>query len=98
MALPLLWLTTAVLIANALVGDRGLVQTVNVRRAHQQLADSITRLQHENRRLARQAERLRHDRSAIVELARGELGLIQPGEQLFIITDRPILGSVGSGQ
>ena len=89
-ALLLLGLTTAVLVANAIAGERGLVQTFTTRRAHQQLAESISRLQRENRRLALQAERLRHDPSAIEELARGELGLVRPGEQLFIIIDRTV--------
>ncbi|HIN10000.1 MAG TPA: septum formation initiator family protein [Acidobacteria bacterium] len=76
--------------ANAIAGERGLVQTARVRRAYLQMADSIARLQRENRQLALQADRLRHDPSAIEELARRELGLIRPGEQLFIITDRPV--------
>jgi cell division protein FtsB len=80
-------LAAAILLANAFIGERGLVKTSRVRRAHQQLADDIQRLREENQRLAREAERLRHDRSAIEELARGELGLIMPGEQLFIIAE-----------
>ena len=90
MARSLLVLTAAVLLANAIAGERGLVQSARVRREHQQLAESVVRLQEENRQLSLQAERLRHDPSAIEELARGELGLIRTGEQLFIITDRPI--------
>ncbi len=86
----LLVLTAAVLLANAIAGERGLVQTATVRREYRQLVDSIARLQRENRQLALQADRLRHDPWAIEELARRELGLIRPGEQLFIITDRPV--------
>ena len=86
----LLVLTAAVLLANAIAGERGLVQTATARRAYLQLADSVARLQRENRQLALQADRLRRDPSAIEELARRELGLIRPGEQLFIITDRPV--------
>ena len=86
----LLVLTAAVLLANAITGERGRIQTTKVRREHQQLAESIARLQRENRQLALQADRLRYDPSAIEELARRELGLIRPGEQLFIITDRPV--------
>ena len=73
-----------------MTGERGRVQTTRVRREHQQLAESIARLQRENRQLALQADRLRHDPSVIEELARRELGFIRPGEQLFIITDRPV--------
>ena len=85
----LLGLTAAVILANAIAGERGLVQTAIARREYLHLADSVARLQRENRQLALQADRLRHDRSAIEELARRELGLIRPGEQLFIIADRP---------
>ncbi len=88
----LLSLTAAVLLANAVAGERGLIQTARVQREYQHLADSVARLQHENRGLAQQADRLRHDLSAIEELARRELGLIRPGEQLFIITERPRSG------
>jgi cell division protein FtsB len=77
-------------VANAIVGERGLVKTARARREHLELAESIARLRQENRRLALQADRIRRDPSAIEALARGELGLIHPGEQLFIITDRPV--------
>ena len=88
----LLLLTTAVVLANAVAGERGLGQTTRARQKYQQLADAIARLQRENRQLARQADRLRHDPSTIEELARRELGLIRPGEQLFIITEQPPSG------
>ena len=88
LAKVLLVLTTAVLLANAIAGERGLVRTIRVRRERQQLAESVAQLQRENRQLALQSDRLRHDPSAIEELARRELNLIRPGEQLFIITDR----------
>ncbi len=90
MAKFLLLLTAAVLLANAVAGERGLVQTARARREYQHLANSVARLQQENRQLAQQADRLRHDHSAIEEVARRELGLIRPGEQLFIITERPL--------
>ena len=86
----LLALLTLILIANGLLGDRGLVRTTQVRQKRQELADSITRLQRQNQHLTQQAERLRRDTSAIEELARGELGLLRPGEQVFIITDRTL--------
>ena len=36
-----------------------------------------------------EAKRLRSDPAAIEDLARRELGLIKPGEHLFILKDRP---------
>jgi cell division protein FtsB len=85
-------LTLAIIVANGVAGDRGLIQTVRMRHERQQLADAIARFQEENRRLALQAARLRDDPAAIEEIARGELGLIRPGEHLFIVTDRPVPG------
>ena len=86
--LLLVCLIAAVLIANALIGERGLVRTVQIRRSRQQLANSIAHLRQENARLTVQAKRLREVSSAIEAIARGELGLIRPGEQLFIVIDR----------
>jgi cell division protein FtsB len=41
----------------------------------------------ENARLRDEARRLREDPRTIEEIARRELGLIKPGEKLFIIKD-----------
>ena len=81
-------LLTAILIANALIGERGLPATLRIRREHRELAGTIAALQETNQRLHREAERLRDDPAAIEELARRDLGLIRPGERLFIVTDR----------
>ncbi len=81
-------LLTAILIANALIGERGLPATLRIRREHRELADTIAELRETNQRLHREAERLRSDPAAIEELARRDLGLIRPGEQLFVVTDR----------
>jgi cell division protein FtsB len=61
-------------------------------RAHHEydeLAASIARQRAENARLRDQARRLREDPSAIEEIARRELGLIKPGERVFIVKDVP---------
>jgi len=86
----LLALIAAILLANAIAGERGLLQIARVRREYQDLTESVAQLRRENRQLARQADRLRHDPSAVEELARRELGFIRPGEQLFLFTDRPV--------
>ena len=93
-------LLTAILIANALVGDRGLPATLRIRREHQDLEAAIAALRATNQRLQLEAERLRKDPAAIEDLARRELGLIRPGEQLFIVTDRhdPVPVEDPSGQ
>lgn len=81
-------LLTAILIANALVGDRGLPANLRIRREHRELEAAIAALRATNQRLQLEAQRLRNDPAAIEELARRELGLVRPGERLFIVTDR----------
>ena len=80
-------LLTAILIANALVGDRGLPANLRIRREHRELEAAIAALRATNQRLQLEAERLRNDPAEIENLAR-ELGLVRPGERLFIVTDR----------
>lgn len=86
----LLVFVTLVLVINALVGDRGLTETLRARRRHHDLVASIDRLKAENAHLRDQARRLRSDPATIEALARRELGLIRPGEVLFIIKDAKI--------
>lgn len=83
----LLVFVTLVLVINALVGDRGLTETLRARRQHQELVTAIDRLKAENARLRDHARRLRSDPGTIEALARQELGLIKPGELLFIVKD-----------
>jgi cell division protein FtsB len=83
----LLAFVTLVLIINALVGERGLMETLRARRQHQELVSAIEQLRAENARLREDARRLRTDPGTIEALARQELGLIKPGEMLFIIKD-----------
>jgi cell division protein FtsB len=83
----LLVFVTLVLVINALVGERGLMETLRARRQHQDLVASIGRLRAENARLREDARRLLSDPATIEAVARQELGLIKPGEMLFIIKD-----------
>jgi cell division protein FtsB len=83
----LLVFVTLVLIVNALIGERGLMETLRARRQYQELVMSIERLKGENARLRDEARRLRSDPATIEALARQELGLIRPGEMLFIIKE-----------
>jgi cell division protein FtsB len=83
----LLVFVTLVLIMDALAGEKGLLETVRARRQHRELTASIERIRSENAQLREQARRLREDPSAIESLAREELGLIRPGEMLFIVKD-----------
>ena len=80
---------TCVLVANALVGESGLLATRMASRQQSRLAERITILKAENDALREQARRLREDPSYIEEVARRELGLIRPGEHVFIIRPGP---------
>jgi cell division protein FtsB len=77
-----------VLLADALVGERGLVATTRARRVAGDVADKVERLREENRLLREKAKRLRDDPTTIESLAREELGLIHPGEVLVVVKDR----------
>ncbi len=59
------------------------------RKEYDDLAASVVRARAENARLREEARRLREDPKAIEEIARRELGLIRPGEKVFIIKDVP---------
>jgi cell division protein FtsB len=72
----------------ALVGDKGLIEMTRARRHDAELSSSIERLRSENARLREAARRLKEDPAAVEELARRELGLIRPGEVLFVVRDR----------
>ena len=76
-----------VIVLDALAGDRGLMAMLRVRGQYNALAATLARERADNARLAEQARRLREDPTAIEEVARRELGLIKPGEKVFIIKD-----------
>src|SRR5512134_4005545 len=77
----------SVLIVDALVGDQGLIATLRARKQYDELAAELARIRVENAGLREEARRLREDPAAIEEIARRELGLMSPGEKLFIIRD-----------
>ena len=85
----LLVLVASIIIVDGLVGDRGLLAMLRARHEYDELAASISRQRAENARLRDQARRLREDPTAIEEIARRELGLIKPGERVFIVKDIP---------
>jgi cell division protein FtsB len=83
----LLFFFAAVVIVDAVVGDRGLLAMLRARHQYDELVSSIARQRAENARLREDARRLREDPDAIEEIARRELGLIRPGEKVFIVKD-----------
>jgi cell division protein FtsB len=78
---------TIVLLVDAMVGEKGFVETLRARRQTRELAASLDAARRANAQLREEARRLREDPSTIESLAREDLGLIRPGEMLFIIKD-----------
>jgi len=76
---------TIVLVVDALVGDKGLLETMRARKQYAEVAASLTALRQENDRLRTEMHRLTDDPSMIESVARQELGLVRPGELVFVI-------------
>jgi cell division protein FtsB len=85
----LLLFVAAAIVVNGLVGDRGLLAMLRAHKEYDAIASAIARQQAENASLREEARRLREDPAAIEELARRQLGLIKPGEKVFILKDVP---------
>lgn len=83
----LLVFVTLVLIVDALVGEKGLLETMRARRQYREAASQLATVRRENAQLREGARRLKEDPDAIESLAREQLGLIRDGEILFIIKD-----------
>jgi len=79
-----------VIMIDGLFGDRGLVDTMRARRDFAALERYVARVKAENAALREEARRLKEDPAAIEAIAREELGLIYPGETLFIVKDRTV--------
>ena len=82
----LVFITLAIVI-DAIAGEKGLLALLQARREYSALERSLERARTENAELRDMARRLREDSTAIEEQARRELGLIKPGEVLFIVKD-----------
>jgi cell division protein FtsB len=84
----LLIFVSFVLVVDALVGEKGLIESMRARRQHREVAAALETIRRDNIRLREEARRLKEDPGAIESLAREQLGLIRPGEVLFIIKDQ----------
>jgi len=80
-------LVGCVLMIDALVGEKGLLAMMQARQQYRSLEGWLAEVRAENIRLREEARRLREDPDAVEDLARRELGLIKPGEKLFIVKD-----------
>src|SRR5688572_24553916 len=82
-----------VLVIDSLVGDKGVLQMLKKRQEARALDQAVSAARAENARLSSELERLKHDPAALEEVARRDLGLIKPGEKLFIFKDAPPAGA-----
>jgi cell division protein FtsB len=80
---------TVILIIDAVFGEKGLLALLQARRDFAAVEQALDVSRRENAALRDDARRLRDDPTAIEEIARRELGLIKPGETLFIVKNRP---------
>lgn len=82
-------LVAVLLVGNALVGERGLVAMLRANYDLSELSARIGELRRENSALRAEVRALSDEPRRIEALARHELGLIRPGERLFIVSAAP---------
>jgi cell division protein FtsB len=83
----LVFFFASLVIVDGLVGERGLLAMLRARQEYDGMSATIARQRAENARLREEVHRLTEDPAAIEEIARRDLGLIRPGERVFIIKD-----------
>jgi cell division protein FtsB len=84
------WVVIAVgfvVLVDSLVGDKGFLATYQARQRYRDLEATLAAARQENAQLREHARRLREDPATVEDIARRELGLIKPGEKMFIIRD-----------
>lgn len=85
---PALILITIILVADSLIGDKGLLEHRRQAARREQISQELEQRQHENQDLRVKARRLREENPAAIEdLARRKLGMVKPGELLFVVRD-----------
>jgi cell division protein FtsB len=76
-----------VLLADSLIGERGLTGTIRAREDYNRMSNEVAHLKAENAGLREQARRLHEDPTMVESVAREELGLIRSGEILVVVKD-----------
>jgi cell division protein FtsB len=79
--------TACVILVNAVFGDKGLMETLRARKSYAAAGRELSRLKRENASLRDEVRRLRSDPATIEAVARGDLGLLRPGEILITVKD-----------
>ncbi len=75
------------ILVDALFGEKGALEIAKARRQHAALEHQVGALRADNAAKKDEAKQLRESPDAIEEMARRELGLIKPGEKLFVISE-----------
>jgi cell division protein FtsB len=79
-------LFVSALLANAVFGEQGIIETVRLQREHERLGGELARVRTDNQQRLRALAR--HDEPAYIEeLSRRTLGLIKPGELVVVLRD-----------
>ena len=78
---------TVVLLVDAVVGEKGLLALLQARKEFAAVERALENSRNDNAALRQTARRLREDPTAIEAVARQDLGLIKPGEKVFIVRD-----------
>ncbi len=77
------------IVVDAVVGEDGLLALVEARRTDAALRRALDEARATNEDLRVRVSKLREQRSTIETVARQDLGLVKPGETLFIIKNAP---------
>lgn len=91
----LVWIfcvTLCLFLAYSAVGEKGFIRLHQLILEREDLRMRIRTLEEENSRLAEEIGRLGDDLTTIESLARIELGLVKPGETVYILPDAPLDG------
>ena len=83
----LLIFSAVVLLVDSLIGETGFIQRMRARRQVEEAEVSINTLKKQNAQMVEYIRRLKDDPPLIEAVAREEMGLIKPGELLFIVRD-----------
>jgi cell division protein FtsL len=82
-----LWLAAIlllILVAASVMGDRGPIRLYQMHRARAALEQEIEQLDTANAALADEVQAFREDPARIEGMAREELGLVKPGETVYL--------------
>ena len=82
--LALAFVTSAV-VADSLIGERGFAARVRAAHEYTRATHALRAIENENAGLREQIRRLQSDPTMIEAVGREELGLIRPGELLFVM-------------